>query len=316
VDLEEILALDNEHVRAKEAEVLATLTELTGPARRQFEGAKRDYGHVAPPELLTVFIDPVNQEMARQTIKVCIGSLFDVYAHTAFQFVLDPEPFIELLTPIGERVRLKLGVIAKDELEVLKLRWEGLAWQRGRPTGLRRLLKWLLAFANKPVPKTGPGAIEPKPQGVTGGAADVSRPIQANSGGGRAQSGETPPDGLATVVNLIPENERLEETCIAGDPSTSAPAAGATISPGADRAAMVDDFLLRCNQEPGLPERLFKKHIWASAGHKSPRQFQYWQAGDAAATAEDEKNFGRILAMSPSAFIAQLKRSNLISDKS
>ena len=170
MDLEEILALDNEHVRAKEAEVLATLTEFTGPARRQFEGAKRDFGRVAPPELLTVFIDPVNQEMARQTIKACIGSLFDVYAQTAFQFVLDPEPFIELLTPIGERVRSKLGVIAKDEVEVRKLKWEGIAWQRGKPTGLRRVLKWLLAFLDKPGQKAGPGTVASNAQGLTAGA--------------------------------------------------------------------------------------------------------------------------------------------------
>lgn len=316
MDLEEILALDNERVRAKEAEVLATLTEFTGPARRQFEGAKRDFGRVAPPELLTVFIDPVNQEMARQTIKACIGSLFDVYAQTAFQFVLDPEPFIELLTPIGERVRSKLGVIAKDEVEVRKLRWEGLAWQRGKPTGLQRLLKWLLAFVHEPAPKTGPGAVEPKPQAVTGGAADVSRPFQANSGGGGAQSGDTPPGGPATVGNRIQATERLEETCIAGDPSTSAPAAGATSSPEADRAAMVDDFLQRCNQEPDLPERLIRKHIWSAVGHSGPRQFQYWQAGDDKATAEDQRNFGRILAMPPADFVALLKRMNLISGKS
>jgi hypothetical protein len=170
VDLEEILALDNEHVRAKEAEVLAALRESIGPARQQLEYASRALGGSFPPELLTEFIGNESREAVRDAIKVCTCCLFDVYAHAVFGFVLDPEPFIALLTPIGERVRLKLGVIDKDEVEVRKLKWEGVAWQRGKPTGLRRVLKWLLAFLDKPGQKAGPGTVASNAQGLTAGA--------------------------------------------------------------------------------------------------------------------------------------------------
>jgi len=74
-----------------------------------------------------------------------------------------------------------------------------------------------------------------------------------------------------------------------------------------DRRAQVDHFLLKCNQEEGLKEQLIRKHIWRGAGHKKPRQFQYWQAGSEKASNEDDRNFCRILAMKPAAFMALLK---------
>lgn len=78
------------------------------------------------------------------------------------------------------------------------------------------------------------------------------------------------------------------------------------------RSIIVDDFLRRCNQEPGLGEKIGRKHIWGAVGHSAPRQFQYWQSNDPNATAEDEKNFGRILAMQPADFVADLKKRNLL----
>jgi hypothetical protein len=81
---------------------------------------------------------------------------------------------------------------------------------------------------------------------------------------------------------------------------------------GIDRSALVEDFLLRCNQEPDLPEKLLKKHIWSAVGHSGPRHFQYWQASDDKATAEDQRNFGRILAMPPADFVALLKKMGQI----
>ena len=56
------------------------------------------------------------------------------------------------------------------------------------------------------------------------------------------------------------------------------PAGAATSGAGAKRLQLVNDFLLRCLQE--TQHKLLKKHIWSAVGHRSPRQFQYWQAGD------------------------------------
>ena len=73
------------------------------------------------------------------------------------------------------------------------------------------------------------------------------------------------------------------------------------------RAAIVDDFLVRCNLEPGLEVELVRKHISLAFGHKYPRQFQYWQACDPRATAADNQNFGRILRMTPAEFVKALR---------
>jgi hypothetical protein len=70
--------------------------------------------------------------------------------------------------------------------------------------------------------------------------------------------------------------------------------------------AIVDAFLSKCRQY-AQPRGINRTHIWKSVGHKSARQFQYWQAGDPKATAQDDQNFRRILALSPADFIAQLK---------
>jgi hypothetical protein len=74
--------------------------------------------------------------------------------------------------------------------------------------------------------------------------------------------------------------------------------------PGRDREALVNEFIHRCNDE--LPFKVLKKHIPAAAKHQTERQFQYWQKGDARATAKDDENFRRILAMSPKDFHALL----------
>ena len=75
----------------------------------------------------------------------------------------------------------------------------------------------------------------------------------------------------------------------------------------------MDAFLAACNQKSTT--RIYKRHIWKSAGHTSPRQFEYWQNCDEKkATAEDGRNFNRILAHSPEEFIALLKRQRLIPD--
>jgi hypothetical protein len=82
------------------------------------------------------------------------------------------------------------------------------------------------------------------------------------------------------------------------------------MSKGADRRAAVDGFILKCNAEGCAGVK--RKHIWLAVGHKSARQFEYWQASDSEnTTGADERNFGRIMNMEPAAFIALLKKQNL-----
>ena len=83
------------------------------------------------------------------------------------------------------------------------------------------------------------------------------------------------------------------------------------------RREEVTEFLGRCNEI--APVRIIRTHMWLAGGHKRPRQFQYWQAGQdrlpgttRGATAEDQRNFRRILAMNPADFIELLKNKELI----
>jgi len=87
----------------------------------------------------------------------------------------------------------------------------------------------------------------------------------------------------------------------------------------AERVESVGAFLLACNEEPNLKSKVIRKHIWRSVGHKSPRQFQYWQSGkhrgpgqSHGATELDGQNFGRILKMAPRDFVALIEKKGLI----
>ena len=82
-----------------------------------------------------------------------------------------------------------------------------------------------------------------------------------------------------------------------------------------ERSVMVREFLTRCNEEPGCPERIYKKHIWMAAGHTTARQFQHWQSSDGEATSENEKNFKRILALQTADFLILVRKMNLLSNK-
>lgn len=73
-----------------------------------------------------------------------------------------------------------------------------------------------------------------------------------------------------------------------------------------DRKARVAAFLMRCNRE--LSFKVLKTHIWAAAKHKTPRQFQHWQAKSKQATAQDNATFPPILALSPQAFHERLSK--------
>jgi len=83
------------------------------------------------------------------------------------------------------------------------------------------------------------------------------------------------------------------------------------------RRQKVDYFIEECLRETSI--RINKRHIWMVAGHKCPRQFEYWQAGtDRAprgrrgATLQDDLNFRRILALRPIGFIDLLGKRGIL----
>ena len=78
-----------------------------------------------------------------------------------------------------------------------------------------------------------------------------------------------------------------------------------------DRRAAVEAFLGQCNKLLDAGSKVVKKHLWQAAGHTDRRQFQYWQSGSEEATAEDDRNFRRILSMSPADFLAFLKKKDI-----
>jgi len=86
-----------------------------------------------------------------------------------------------------------------------------------------------------------------------------------------------------------------------------------------DRRARVNAFVLKCRQE--TPVKVLKKHLWLAVGHKTSRQFHYWQAGvdrptgsksTRGATQGDDRNFQRILARKPAAFVELLQKMNIV----
>jgi hypothetical protein len=89
-------------------------------------------------------------------------------------------------------------------------------------------------------------------------------------------------------------------------PEPTAPAVEQT----KDRRAAIDAFILKSKQETSL--KVTRTSIWRAAGHSTARQFQFWQASDPKATAQDDKNFRRILAMNPADFEALLKKKSII----
>ena len=82
----------------------------------------------------------------------------------------------------------------------------------------------------------------------------------------------------------------------------------APVSTPQSRPDRVDDFLERCNREHLGPRPLVRKNLWMLAGHRTARQFQYWQSCHQKASLADKKNFERILEMTPHAFIEAVVR--------
>lgn len=79
---------------------------------------------------------------------------------------------------------------------------------------------------------------------------------------------------------------------------------------GVDRRAEVDAFLMKCEKESSM--RITRTHIWQAAGHRTARQFQFWQNSDPKATTQDDQNFRRIVAMTADEFLDLLKKQKII----
>lgn len=79
-----------------------------------------------------------------------------------------------------------------------------------------------------------------------------------------------------------------------------------------DLAALVSNFLQQCNEVVSVGDKVIRKHIWQSVGHSRARQFQYWQERSDKATDEDDRNFRRVLTMSPAEFISILRKKSIL----
>ena len=86
---------------------------------------------------------------------------------------------------------------------------------------------------------------------------------------------------------------------------------------GTDRRAQVSAFLSKVHGETRV--KVLRKHFWMAAGHKTPRQSAYWQAGtdkhpgqQRGATRKDDQNFRHLLAMRPWEFVEYLREKGII----
>lgn len=109
------------------------------------------------------------------------------------------------------------------------------------------------------------------------------------------------------AIRLIPSQPVEEPRKSAVQPKTCVDAQGTA---NLDRRVRIDQFLEACQKFSQA--RLTRKHLWRAAGHRSGRQFEYWQNGSEKATGEDNRNFERILAMSPKEFVIQLRRRKIL----
>ena len=128
--------------------------------------------------------------------------------------------------------------------------------------------------------------------------------------GGRYERtiGETIRDRIRQYQNAAAS--RLPEPGPGEDVPEETQIPGAADVGPASRPQRVNDFLARVKGETG--EKATRTHIWKLAGHKRPRQFEFWQASSTKATKADERNFDRILAMTPAQFVYDLRNKSII----
>lgn len=321
MNLSDILARDNAQVQLAEATALEILAGHAGDAREMFDAAKRELRHI-PTSELGIFISPAASKMFFKGSKEATRSLFDAYATIVFSHVRDAEDFIALLDPIAERVREKLSVLDRQEAELCVRAWVRRARERAcvpaSPSGAGEpesaLRPTILSTSSSATESYRPvGGADMRPAFAT----VIQRAWLKFSGlwrRGRPASADQPKAAVGrTAVIESPISAPAPETSKTESAPAQPEAAMSATENGPDRSEMVDAFLLQCNREAGADFRVTKEHISRAVGHKTPRQFQYWQSRSDKATIADNENFRRILGMRPADFILLLKKKGIVS---
>jgi hypothetical protein len=111
------------------------------------------------------------------------------------------------------------------------------------------------------------------------------------------------------LASLVSFRDRVTKLVVAADrptPSIQQHTESAAVDSEENRRSIVDNFLKECSKIAG--SKIMRKHIWMALGHKTARQFEYWQCVSHKATQADQTNFNRILSMNPSDFVALVLR--------
>jgi hypothetical protein len=197
MDLSDILAGENTHLKTKEAEALEVLGAHSVPAMKTLDGLKREFGHVVPSRELVMFVSPAEGELYKDGKRKATRILFDAYAEVAIRQTRDPEAFIELLGAIQERVAAtmtfpgpeptqeEVTLIDKYEAELCRLAWVKTAWERATPSAFQIFWRKLRALL---------------PGGVPGGRS-IRQPIVAEK---TAAVISVKPDGPRQSANAEP----------------------------------------------------------------------------------------------------------------
>ena len=220
MDLSDLLADENAHVQAKEAEALAILTACAGPAMKTLGEAKREFGHVLRLPDLGVFVSPTAHELYKKGKRDATRFLFDAYATSVFRLVPDAETFILLLGAIGERVNTKLNDVSdQHEAELCRLEWVKLAWERAKPNAIQSAWMRLQALWRPRRLKSTSRSREadprnPEPSATAPKTVDVTPvPNAAATTNDDGQGMIDQADGSARVVTAtaVPEPERVDD---------------------------------------------------------------------------------------------------------
>jgi hypothetical protein len=290
MDISDILAGENAHLKTKEAEALEILGVHTIPAMKTLDGLKREFGHVVPSRELGMLVSPAEGELYKDGKRKATRILFDAYAEVAFRQIRDPEAFNELLGAIHKKVAAtltfpssdpdqpKVSLIDKYEAERCRLAWVRAAWERARPGPIRLVWRKILAFWSRGAPSG-----RPIPQPAAAEKMSAAMPVKS--------------DDAPQSVNVEP----IEETPPA-QPVT--PVSGEN---GADQRAAIDTFIRKL---AGTGRKITRKDIWTAAGYEDPTEFERFQRGDIRTTRSAAVAFTRVLRMKPKDFIQLLDRKS------
>lgn len=212
MDLSDLLARENAHVQAKEAEALTIMAAHAGPAWEMLDGAKREFGGVLQTRDLGAFISPAAGEMYKKGKREATRFLFDAYATTVFPLVSNAEAFIALLDAINARVEAKLSVIDGHEAELCMLEWVRRAWEREKPTIIQRDWRRLRAFWKRSSqihdrPEPDPGVIE-EGDASTAAVTEAAMVIPVGRATANGVDGTPEPDA-GEVAQVAPQSPSI-----------------------------------------------------------------------------------------------------------